>query len=121
MDIRITCFSSSGYRCQQPHSEKVVVLKSPKPPLVLGAPPRLAYPLVVFMIREMESDELLHPDETVCTSFCFRYKAIQIFSDRITHLTVIYSSSLWRHVSTGTKSACQLKYSMWASSVIKYV
>ncbi|XP_021707898.1 cell growth regulator with RING finger domain protein 1 isoform X1 [Aedes aegypti] len=56
---------ATNVRCQQPHSEKVVVLKSPKPPLVLGAPPRLAYPLVVFMIREMESDELLHPDETV--------------------------------------------------------
>lgn len=65
MAIYIICLSTSHYRCQQPHSENVVVLKSPKPPLVLGAPPRLAYPLVVFMIREMESDELLHPDETV--------------------------------------------------------
>lgn len=56
---------ATNVRCQQPHSETVVALKSPKPPLLLGAPPRLAYPLVVFMIRETETDELLHPDETV--------------------------------------------------------
>uniref|UniRef100_A0A182UQ65 RING-type domain-containing protein n=1 Tax=Anopheles merus TaxID=30066 RepID=A0A182UQ65_ANOME len=45
--------------CQQ------LATNSPKPPLILGAPPRLAYPLVVFMIRETEPEELLHPDETV--------------------------------------------------------
>lgn len=56
---------ATNVRSQQPHTGNVVVLKSPKPPLVLGAPPRLAYPLVVFMIREAENDELLHPDETV--------------------------------------------------------
>ncbi|XP_055645587.1 uncharacterized protein LOC129782396 [Toxorhynchites rutilus septentrionalis] len=56
---------STEERRQKPHGEKEVVLKSPKPSLMLGAPPRLAYPLVVFMIRETEQDEMLHPDETV--------------------------------------------------------
>lgn len=53
-------------RNQSPHNEIEIKLKSPKPPLVLGAPPRLAYPLVVFLIREDEH-ELTHPDETVST------------------------------------------------------
>ena len=52
-------------RNQKPHNETVITLKSPKPPLVLGAPPRLAYPLVVFLIRENETDDIPHPDETV--------------------------------------------------------
>ncbi|CRL00349.1 CLUMA_CG013621, isoform A [Clunio marinus] len=52
-------------RNQEPHSETTVVIKSPKPPLVLGSPPRLAYPLVVFLIRETEADEISHPDDTV--------------------------------------------------------
>ncbi|KFB48496.1 AGAP003181-PA-like protein [Anopheles sinensis] len=56
---------ATNVRCCQPHSEHIIALQSPKPPLILGAPPRLAYPLVVFMIRETEPDELLHPDETV--------------------------------------------------------
>lgn len=53
------------YRGQLPHNEMIVKLKSPKPPLVLGAPPRLAYPLVVFLIRDEENESLTHPDETV--------------------------------------------------------
>lgn len=58
-------FFSFRDRHQQPHSENVIVIKSPKPPLVLGPPPRLAYPLVVFLIRETEADEASHPDDTV--------------------------------------------------------
>lgn len=56
---------SPHFRNQHPHIENVIVLKSPKPPLVLGAPPRLAYPLVVFLIKETEKDEICHPDDTV--------------------------------------------------------
>uniref|UniRef100_A0A182XWV1 RING-type domain-containing protein n=1 Tax=Anopheles stephensi TaxID=30069 RepID=A0A182XWV1_ANOST len=56
---------ATNVRCCQPHTEHIIALQSPKPPLILGAPPRLAYPLVVFMIRETEPEELLHPDETV--------------------------------------------------------
>lgn len=59
---KLSIYSS---RNQEPHSENVIVIKSPKPPLVLGPPPRLAYPLVVFLIRETESDEVSHPDDTV--------------------------------------------------------
>lgn len=57
----------SGYRYQEPHGERTIVIKSPKPPLVLGPPPRLAYPLVVFLIREADADEICHPDDTVST------------------------------------------------------
>ena len=53
------------HRNQQPHVENIITLKSPKPPLHLGAPPRLAYPLVVFLIKETDKDEISHPDETV--------------------------------------------------------
>ncbi|XP_063705541.1 cell growth regulator with RING finger domain protein 1-like isoform X2 [Culicoides brevitarsis] len=56
---------AADIRGQSPHNEVVIKLKSPKPPLVLGAPPRLAYPLVVFLIRDEDSDNLTHPDETV--------------------------------------------------------
>uniref|UniRef100_A0A336N1J5 CSON004643 protein n=2 Tax=Culicoides sonorensis TaxID=179676 RepID=A0A336N1J5_CULSO len=56
---------ATDLRAQSPHNEIVIKLKSPKPPLVLGAPPRLAYPLVVFLIRDDETDNLTHPDETV--------------------------------------------------------
>ncbi|XP_055527712.1 cell growth regulator with RING finger domain protein 1-like isoform X2 [Wyeomyia smithii] len=54
---------AANMRFREPHSENVVVLKS-VPSLVLGTPPRLVYPLVVFMIREPHKEELLHPDET---------------------------------------------------------
>lgn len=33
-------------------------------PLDLGTPPRLCYPLVIFLIRN-DADETVHPDETV--------------------------------------------------------
>lgn len=58
-------FNSVFYRNQDAHSEKVITIKVPKPPLQLGPPPRLAYPLVVFLIRETEADETSHPDDTV--------------------------------------------------------
>lgn len=35
-------------------------------PLDLGTPPRLCYPLVIFLIRN-DADETVHPDETVST------------------------------------------------------
>lgn len=65
LETRIHQFILFRDRHQQPHSENVIVIKSPKPPLVLGPPPRLAYPLVVFLIRETEADEVSHPDDTV--------------------------------------------------------
>lgn len=43
----------------------MITIKSPSPPLVLGPPPRLAYPLVVFLIRDSTTDSMIHPDETV--------------------------------------------------------
>ncbi|XP_055678717.1 cell growth regulator with RING finger domain protein 1-like [Lutzomyia longipalpis] len=52
-------------RNKSPHSEEIITLKSPNSPLALGAPPRLSYPLVIFLIRNFEQDEILHPDETV--------------------------------------------------------
>lgn len=55
----------SLYRNQDAHSERVITIKVPKPPLQLGPPPRLAYPLVVFLICETEEDEPCHPDDTV--------------------------------------------------------
>lgn len=47
----------------------MITIKVPKPPLQLGPPPRLAYPLVVFLIRETEEDEPSHPDDTVRHNF----------------------------------------------------
>lgn len=47
-----------------PHKEKVFSLSFPKPPLDLGTPPRLCYPLVIFIVRN-DSEVTLHPDETV--------------------------------------------------------
>lgn len=47
----------------------MITIKVPKPPLQLGPPPRLAYPLVVFLIRETEADETSHPDDTVSSNF----------------------------------------------------
>lgn len=39
-------------------------LSLPVTPLQLGTPPRLAYPLVIFLMRVDHPDDL-HPDETV--------------------------------------------------------
>lgn len=92
-------------RNQEPHSENIIVIKSPKPPLVLGPPPRLAYPLVVFLIRETETDEISHPDDTVRDSIiasprhllstAWLTRLVNKFDalDSKTHLTMI----LWKH------------------------
>ncbi|CAB3362299.1 Hypothetical predicted protein [Cloeon dipterum] len=61
----------SGY-CQQqgitlqkgPHGDKTITMQLPSPDsLDLGTPPRLCYPLVIFLIRD--DTETPHPDETV--------------------------------------------------------
>ncbi|KAL1110489.1 hypothetical protein AAG570_008017, partial [Ranatra chinensis] len=45
------------------HGEKCVTMSLPEMPLDLGTPPRLRYPLVIFLIRDTPGT--LHPDETV--------------------------------------------------------
>ncbi|XP_043276674.1 cell growth regulator with RING finger domain protein 1-like isoform X2 [Venturia canescens] len=47
----------------QPHGEETLRLCLPAPGLELGTPPRLCYPLVIFLTRRDNRD--LHPDETV--------------------------------------------------------
>lgn len=55
--------SSSG------HEERPVSLSLPRSALDLGTPPRLCYPLVVFLVRDdaagAEPGRDLHPDESV--------------------------------------------------------
>lgn len=46
-----------------PHGEEVFTLFLPQPALDLGTPPRLCYPLVIFLIRN--EGHTMHPDETV--------------------------------------------------------
>lgn len=48
----------------EPHKERPLTLHFPDPPLDLGTPPRLCYPLVIFMIRN-DTQASVHPDETV--------------------------------------------------------
>lgn len=57
---RMECFFYS----KTPHSEEYITLSLPAPPLNLGTPPRLCYPLVIFLLR-CDSDVEIHPDETV--------------------------------------------------------
>ncbi|XP_054258309.1 cell growth regulator with RING finger domain protein 1-like isoform X2 [Macrosteles quadrilineatus] len=45
------------------HGERQQTMTLPTPPLELGTPPRLCYPLVIFLIRN--NPGTLHPDETV--------------------------------------------------------
>ncbi|XP_031786375.1 cell growth regulator with RING finger domain protein 1 isoform X2 [Nasonia vitripennis] len=47
----------------QPHGEETLRLSLPAPELELGTPPRLCYPLVIFLTRRDTRE--LHPDETV--------------------------------------------------------
>lgn len=47
-----------------PHSDQTITLKLPASSLDLGTPPRLCYPLVIFLFRT-DNEEDLHPDETV--------------------------------------------------------
>jgi len=47
-----------------PHSDKTITMHLPSPDsLDLGTPPRLCYPLVIFLIRD--DTDTPHPDETV--------------------------------------------------------
>ncbi|KAG5314001.1 PREDICTED: cell growth regulator with RING finger domain protein 1-like [Acromyrmex echinatior] len=48
---------------RQPHGEETLRLSLPAPELELGTPPRLCYPLVIFLTRRDNRDP--HPDETV--------------------------------------------------------
>lgn len=48
---------------RQPHGEETLRLSLPAPELELGTPPRLCYPLVIFLTRRDTGDP--HPDETV--------------------------------------------------------
>lgn len=48
---------------RQPHGEETLRLSLPAPELELGTPPRLCYPLVIFLTRKDNRDP--HPDETV--------------------------------------------------------
>lgn len=52
------------YRNQLAHNERTITLKSPGELKSLGAPPRLNYPLVLFLIKD-EGEDNLHSDETV--------------------------------------------------------
>ncbi|XP_047116467.1 cell growth regulator with RING finger domain protein 1-like isoform X2 [Schistocerca piceifrons] len=45
------------------HGDELFTLHLPQPELDLGTPPRLCYPLVVFLIRK--DSHTMHPDETV--------------------------------------------------------
>uniref|UniRef100_A0A1B6DC01 RING-type domain-containing protein n=2 Tax=Clastoptera arizonana TaxID=38151 RepID=A0A1B6DC01_9HEMI len=47
----------------QSHGERSLTMCLPDPALDLGTPPRLCYPLVIFLIRD--NPAILHPDETV--------------------------------------------------------
>ncbi|XP_014218633.1 cell growth regulator with RING finger domain protein 1-like isoform X2 [Copidosoma floridanum] len=50
-------------QARQPHTEETLRLSLPAPELELGTPPRLCYPLVIFLTRRDTRE--LHPDETV--------------------------------------------------------
>lgn len=45
------------------HGERIVNMSLPSEPVDLGTPPRLCYPLVIFLVRDTPG--ILHPDETV--------------------------------------------------------
>ncbi|KAF2904283.1 hypothetical protein ILUMI_01886, partial [Ignelater luminosus] len=49
---------------KDPHSDEIITLSLPTPPLELGTPPRGYYPLVIILVR-VDSEEHVHPDETV--------------------------------------------------------
>ncbi|XP_071447368.1 cell growth regulator with RING finger domain protein 1-like isoform X4 [Hetaerina americana] len=51
---------------KQPHGDELFTLFLPRPSdLDLGTPPRLCYPLVIFLVRNDHPTLDLHPDETV--------------------------------------------------------
>lgn len=88
--ILFSCLNSPC-RGRSSHNEQCITLRSPKPPLVLGAPPRLAYPLVVFLIRDCENDEILHPDETVSCLFICLFD-VHVFGDEKIEFQIIIFS-----------------------------
>lgn len=58
-----------------PHPDQVMTLNyNGSKPLDLGTPPRLCYPLVIFLIRN-DADETVHPDETVSTFVFVLFRA----------------------------------------------
>ena len=65
MDSLTACHRSSSTG----HEEQPVSLSLPRSALDLGTPPRLCYPLVVFLVRgdaaDAEPGRDLHPDESV--------------------------------------------------------
>ncbi|CAB0031923.1 unnamed protein product [Trichogramma brassicae] len=58
----MTCFFLSDFFSRSKHKEERLTLSLPGPALELGTPPRLCYPLVIFLTRTDTKD--LHPDET---------------------------------------------------------
>ncbi|GJQ76324.1 hypothetical protein Trydic_g2047 [Trypoxylus dichotomus] len=48
---------------RNPHTDEALSLSLPERSIVLGTPPRLFYPLVIFLLRNDDQD--IHPDETV--------------------------------------------------------
>ncbi|KAF6216748.1 hypothetical protein GE061_001097 [Apolygus lucorum] len=60
-------YQQRGYEIKDvSHRDKIITMslpKGPREPLDLGTPPRLCYPLVIFLVREPR--DALHPDETV--------------------------------------------------------
>ena len=52
---------------RQSHGEETLRLSLPAPELELGTPPRLCYPLVIFLTRRDNRDP--HPDETVSQTY----------------------------------------------------
>lgn len=80
--INIKIFSN----CRRtPHPDQVTTLNyNGHKPLDLGTPPRLCYPLVIFLIRN-DIDGNVHPDETVSWYIksgihCFRFWLSSFFT-----------------------------------------
>ncbi|KRT83469.1 hypothetical protein AMK59_4618 [Oryctes borbonicus] len=48
---------------RNPHTDEALSLSLPERSIDLGTPPRLFYPLVIFLLRN--DDQEIHPDETV--------------------------------------------------------
>ncbi|XP_025833459.1 cell growth regulator with RING finger domain protein 1 isoform X2 [Agrilus planipennis] len=57
-------YQQVGFSSTDPHADEVLTLSLPDTQLDLGTPPRLCYPLVIFLIR-VEDSGAIHPDETV--------------------------------------------------------
>ncbi|KAG8229542.1 hypothetical protein J437_LFUL009016, partial [Ladona fulva] len=56
-----------------PHGDELFTLFLPRPSdLDLGTPPRLCYPLVIFLVRNDPPHLELHPDETILSALCLQ-------------------------------------------------